>query len=149
MSITVRPIDTNDYPELLSMIKEFASFEKLPHKMTNSIDQMKAESEWINGFVATNNEAKIVGYTSYFYAYYTWSGKALYMDDLYVLAAYRKMGIGKKLINQIIKQAKDENCYKVRWQVSNWNKKAQEFYLSLGAEIDDVELNCDLNLSRQ
>jgi GNAT superfamily N-acetyltransferase len=68
------------------------------------------------------------------------------MDDLYVKEKYRKNGIGKRLLDVVIEFARKEKCGKVRWQVSNWNKDAQDFYKKMGAKIDDVELNCDLIL---
>jgi diamine N-acetyltransferase len=68
------------------------------------------------------------------------------LDDLYVTDAYRKQGIGKKLLEAIIDVAKKEQCKKVRWQVSNWNNNAINFYKKMGAAIDDVEINCDLFL---
>lgn len=144
MKITIRQIKVDDYAELISLFTEFATFEKLPEKMTNSVDKMIAEQEYFNGFVALNDLGEIVGYVTFFYAYYTWIGKSLYMDDLYVNAKFRGHGIGTKLINEVIKCAKTTNCHKVRWQVSEWNKPAIDFYKSLGASIDNVESNCDL-----
>jgi diamine N-acetyltransferase len=47
-------------------------------------------------------------------------------------------------MNSVIALAKENNCKKMRWQVSKWNSTAQTFYKKLGAEIDDVEINCDL-----
>ena len=68
------------------------------------------------------------------------------MDDLFVQEKYRKNGIGKRLLDSIIEIGKKEKCEKLRWQVSNWNKNAQEFYKSLGVHIDNREYNCDLYL---
>jgi len=48
------------------------------------------------------------------------------------------------LINEVIAFAKTENCKKLRWQVSEWNQPAIDFYKSLGATVDAVESNCDL-----
>jgi ribosomal protein S18 acetylase RimI-like enzyme len=144
MTFSIRPIHENDFPTLVALFQEFAVFEKLPDKMTNSVEQTKAEKDHINGFVALSASHEIVGYVTFFFAYYTWSGKSLYMDDLYVKPNYRHQGVGKKLINQVINLAKTENCKKLRWQVSAWNQPAIDFYKSLGATIDTVELNCDL-----
>ena len=69
------------------------------------------------------------------------------MDDLYVKEDYRGIGLGKALLDGVIDFAKKEACNKVRWQVSNWNTHAQEFYKKMGAQIDDVEINCDLVLN--
>lgn len=144
MIVSLRKITDSDFSTLVLLFKEFALFEKLPEKMTNSVDQMLAEKEYLNGFVAENSQNEIVGYVTCFFAYYTWIGKSLYMDDLYVRPEFRSKGIGTLLITEIITFAKKENCKKLHWQVSEWNKPAIEFYESFGAKIDGVESNCDL-----
>jgi len=144
MTVTIRKIDERDFLVLISLFKEFALFEKLPEKMTNSVDQMLREKEYLTGFVAVNDVDEIVGYATYFFGYYTWIGKSLYMDDLYVRPNFRGAGVGTKLINEVITFAKAENCKKLRWQVSEWNQPAIDFYKSLGANVDAVESNCDL-----
>ncbi|GAT63725.1 GNAT family N-acetyltransferase [Paludibacter jiangxiensis] len=144
MPIQIRPIEEADFTQLIALFQEFAIFEKAPELMTNTVDKMKSEKEYIKGFAAINEENTIIGYATCFFAYYTWIGKSLYMDDLYVKPEYRAQGIGTKLINSIIALAKKENCSKVRWQVSEWNTPAIGFYKSLGAQINETERNCDL-----
>jgi len=144
MTVTIRKIDERDFLVLISLFKEFALFEKLPEKMTNSVEQMLREKEYLTGFVAVNDADEIVGYATYFFGYYTWIGKSLYMDDLYVRPDFRGAGVGTKLISEVIAFAKAENCKKLRWQVSEWNQPAIDFYKSLGANVDAVESNCDL-----
>ncbi len=144
MTVTIRKIDERDFLVLISLFKEFALFEKLPEKMTNSVEQMLREKEYLTGFVAVNDEDEILGYATYFFGYYTWIGKSLYMDDLYVRPDFRGAGVGTKLIKEVIAFAKAENCKKLRWQVSEWNQPAIDFYKSLGANVDAVESNCDL-----
>ena len=144
MTVTIRKIEEHDFPILIALFNEFALFEKLPEKMTNSVEQMLEEKDYLTGFVAMNNADEILGYVTYFFGYYTWIGKSLYMDDLYVRQDFRGAGVGTKLINEVIAFAKAENCKKLRWQVSEWNQPAIDFYKSLGAAVDDVESNCDL-----
>jgi ribosomal protein S18 acetylase RimI-like enzyme len=69
------------------------------------------------------------------------------MDDLYVKNSFRGMGIGTQLINKVIDYAKASKCKRLRWQVSEWNRPAIAFYKSLGATVNGVESNCDLNLN--
>jgi len=144
MDIRIRKIEEPDYAALILLFREFALFEKLPGKMTNTLEQMLEEKDHLLGFVAVNAQDEIIGYVTFFFAYYTWTGKSLYMDDLYVRPEFRAMNIGTKLINQVIRFAKTESCRKLRWQVSEWNQPAIDFYKSLGANIDSVESNCDL-----
>lgn len=144
MEIKIRKANEHDYPVIFSMIRDFAAFENCSDRLANSLEQMKEEKEYINCFVAESDSKEIVGYVVYFFAYYTWFGKSLYMDDLYVKEEYRGKRIGRSLIDAVIDFAKKEDCHKLRWQVSSWNESAIGFYKNLGASIDDVERNCDL-----
>lgn len=146
MEFSIRTIREKDFPALISLFKEFAVFEKLPEQMVNSAEQMKKEKDYINGYVAETTDNELVGYVTFFDAYYTWVGRSLYMDDLYVKKSHRGNGIGTRLIQKVIDHAKASKCNRLRWQVSGWNKEAIEFYTSLGAVVDGTESNCDLNL---
>ncbi|MDD4813777.1 MAG: GNAT family N-acetyltransferase [Bacteroidales bacterium] len=139
----IRPLEKRDYPQLLSLFMEFSAFQKKADEMKNSVESMEEESDLLNAFVVETDSGQIIGYATYFYAYFTWSGKSLYMDDLYVKPDFRGKGLGKKLLNSIIDLAKQEKCKKIHWQVARWNANAIEFYQNLGAEVDDMELNCD------
>lgn len=105
---------------------------------------MKTEKDFFRGFTIKDENNLILGYVTFFFAYYTWVGKSLYMDDLYIREEHRGKGLGTQLIKKVISFAKETNCQKLRWQVSNWNKSAIKFYKSLGAQIDEVDKNCDL-----
>lgn len=146
MEIAIRGAKETDYFQIVALFKDFATFEKFPEKMTNSVDRMINEKDFFNCFVAETNDNQIAGYVTYFFCYYTWIGKSLYMDDLYVKPEFRANGIGTKLINKVIEFAKDSKCHKLRWQVSEWNKPAIDFYKKIGATIDYIERNCDLIL---
>lgn len=142
--IRIRPVEESDFSQIVSLFKDFAIFEKAPEKMTNSVERMNKEKAFFNCFVAETEDKLIIGYVTYFFGYYTWIGKSLYMDDLYVKPEYRANGIGTKLINKVIEFAKDSECHKLRWQVSEWNKPAIGFYKNIGAQVDSTEQNCDL-----
>lgn len=147
MEITINPILESDFAELISLFTEFSIFERSPEKMTNSVEKMKAEKEYFTGFIARDKDNEIAGYVTYFFTYYTWVGKSIYMDDLYVKEKYRSNRIGSLLINRVITFAKENNCNRMRWQVSNWNTQAIDFYKKMGADVNNVQLNCDLILT--
>jgi len=146
MSIEIRKASENDFNAIFELLKEFAEFIKTPEKVTLTLEQMQKDKDYFNSLIATDNN-NVIGFATYFFAYYSWTGKTLYIDDLFIIQQYRGKGIGTTLINSLINIAKQENCKKMRWQVSNWNKPAIEFYKRLGAEIDGVEQNCLLNLT--
>lgn len=140
----IRKATEQDFPAVLSLIKEFSIFQKTPERVTITQEQMQEEANYFQCFVAETAHKNIIGYACFFFTYYSWSGRALFLDDLYVQEAYRKHGIGKMLLNEVITFAKNNNCKKLRWQVSKWNENAISFYKSIGAKIDEVEINCDL-----
>ena len=144
MNISIREATTDDFPEIIELFQEFAAFEK--RAMVNSLKKMIKEKDFFHCFVAESSEKKIIGYASYFYCYYTWTGKSMHLDDLYVKPEFRAKGIGKHLINKVIDLAKSSECHKLHWQVSGWNEPAKGFYRKLGATIDSTEENCDLLL---
>jgi GNAT superfamily N-acetyltransferase len=145
MNYDIKLAAEEDFSGILALIQEFATFQKTPGKVTISLQQMRGGQHLFNAFIAIADD-RIIGFASFFPAWYSWSGKALYLDDLYVQDAYRNMGIGKALLDAVINKARAENCIKLSWQVSNWNTNAIEFYKKIGAEIDEVEINCDLRL---
>jgi GNAT superfamily N-acetyltransferase len=141
----IRKAEPKDFEQVFSLILEFATFIKTPEKVKITAEQMTSERNHFECLLAVEGE-RIVGFATYFMAYYTWTGKAVYLDDLYVSEAYRGKGIGGNLFDSVIEAAKAAECKKLRWQVSNWNKNAIDFYKSRGATIDEVEINCDLKL---
>jgi GNAT superfamily N-acetyltransferase len=143
MNIKIRKASEADFPFILSLIKELAAFEKAADKVTNTVEQMKEEQSLFRCFVAETEDNEIIGIALYFFAYYTWVGKSLYLEDLYVKESYRKQNLGKRFLEKIFEVAREENCKRVRWQVLNWNHNAINMYRKNGAEIDGEWLNCN------
>lgn len=145
MPLTIRHATENDFAEVLNLVKELAIYQKTPERVLNTVEQMKAEQEYFRCLVAENDNKEIIGIASYFFAYYTWVGKSLYLDDLYVKQSQRGQGAGAQLLDALIAIAKKENCKRVRWQVSDWNEPAINFYKKRGVEIDHEPCNCDVD----
>ena len=147
MDINIRPANETDFPEIFSLITEFSVFQGTPEKVSITVEQMQENKELFNCLVAETKDKHIVGFASFFFAYYSWSGKALYLDDLYVKETFRNQAIGKMLFDAVLVYAKNNHCNKMRWLVSKWNTNAIGFYKSIGANIDETELTCDLTLN--
>lgn len=141
----IREGKESDFESVFSLIKELALFEKSPESVTNSLALIKAEKDYFK-FSVAEQDGKIVGIAIYFFAYYTWVGKSLYLDDLYVQEPCRGLGIGEKLLDEIFRIAKAENCKRIRWQVLDWNQDAIRFYEKRGAVVSKEWLNCDVLL---
>lgn len=145
MSIQIRPSVEADLPYIYDLILEFSIFQKTPEKVKITMEQMIEDQDDFKCLVAVD-EGKIIGFASYYFAYHSWSGKAIYLDDLYVQPTYRGQNIGNQLFDAVMEIGKQNSCIKMKWLVSGWNTKAQEFYKSRGATIEDTEWICDLGL---
>jgi len=143
---TIRPASVDDYELLYSMMSEFAAFQKTPERLTLTLGQLKLDKDLFKCLLAESPTHGIIGFSTYFFAYYSWTGRALYMDDLYVQQPFRGHGVGSLLMQAIIKIARESGCNKVKWQVSRWNEAGIGYYQQLGASIDEVDINCDLKL---
>lgn len=146
MNINIRKANPADFHSILTLIKEFSVFQKTPEKVAITLEQMKNDADLFQCFVAENDASEIIGFASFYFAYYSWTGKALYLDDLYVKEMYRKHKIGSGLLNTIMDFAKKEECKNLRWLVSKWNTNAIEFYKKMGAVVEETEAICDLKL---
>ena len=144
MNITIRKTEPKDYPAVLELIKELALFERAPEKVTNSVELMQEENQYFHSIVAEKEDGEIAGMAIYFFAYYTWVGKSLYLDDIVVKEKYRGNKIGTKLLDRVIEFGKQNNCKRIRWQVLDWNVDAIEFYKKYGATLDGEWINCDM-----
>lgn len=145
MSYHIRTATEADFEAILGLIKELAAFEKASEQVINTVEQMKAEQDLFSCFVVEAEDGSIIGMALYYLVYYTWVGKSLYLDDLYVQQTYRGQGIGTKLLNQLFAVAQKEGCKRVRWQVLDWNEPAIALYKKAGATIDGAWCNCDFD----
>lgn len=144
----IRKGTINDLPAIFELIKELAEYEKALNQVENSLERMREDGfgarPIFEFFVAENNLGKIEGTAIFYYRYSTWKGKAIFLEDLVVKNAQRGKGIGKKLLDAIVQEAKDVDAKQVMWQVLDWNQPAIDFYKKLGADLDDEWINCKL-----
>ncbi len=80
----------------------------------------------------------------WYFAYSTWKGKVLYLEDIIVKKDFRGMGIGSLLFNELILLAAKHRAKRMQWQVLNWNEPAIRFYQKYGANLSSEWLNGSL-----
>ena len=77
-----------------------------------------------------------VAFALTFFAYSTWKGSCLYLEDIYVEPQWRAQGIGMALIARCVDFAHSHRCKRVMWQALDWNHSAIDFYTKkLGATL--------------
>jgi GNAT superfamily N-acetyltransferase len=151
MKIQIRKAVENDCPRMMELIKELAVFEKAPDAVTVTLEHFVntgfGENPVWQALVAVDTSEKIIGISLWYMRYSTWKGLRLYLEDLIVTEEYRGKGIGKKLFEDTIAEARKLNVSGMMWQVLDWNEPAIEFYKKYGAALDGEWLNCSLTLN--
>jgi ribosomal protein S18 acetylase RimI-like enzyme len=70
----------------------------------------------------------------------------MYLEDIIVTESMRGKGIGKKLFDQLIEEAKEKGFHRIVWQVLDWNEPAINFYKKYEANFDGGWLNCSVEV---
>jgi GNAT superfamily N-acetyltransferase len=134
----IRKGDQKDMFAVLELIQELAIFEKEPHAVVVTADDLIRdgfqENPLFHTFVA-EQEAEIVGMALYYYRYSTWKGKTIHLEDLIVKEKMRGSGLGFALYSEIIAQGKKDKVRRIEWNVLDWNTPAIDFYKKSGAKI--------------
>lgn len=148
MGYQIRKGRREDLPQVLTLIKELAHYERALDEVETTVEQLEADGfgpQPLFGFYVAEEEGALLGIALYYYRYSTWKGKSLYLEDIVVTASARGRGIGKQLFDQMVREAREQNCHQVNWQVLDWNEPAINFYNKLGADLDGEWINCRLN----
>jgi GNAT superfamily N-acetyltransferase len=69
-------------------------------------------------------DGEAIGYALFFGIYSTLKGCGIFLEDLYVREAFRGRGIGRALLCQVARIARQEGSCGVCWEVLAWNDSA-------------------------
>jgi GNAT superfamily N-acetyltransferase len=149
MEYKVRTARPEDVIHVLHLLKELAEYEKAPQEVTLTVEKLSEDAFGDNKIVsielAEDENQVIVGIAMYYYAYSTWKGRCLFLEDLVVKESLRGQGIGKLLFNRMIEISYQTGAQRMMWQVLNWNRPAIDFYKKYDAQISDEWLNGRFN----
>nr|XP_033705179.1 spermidine/spermine N(1)-acetyltransferase-like protein 1 [Tursiops truncatus] len=74
-----------------------------------------------------------VGFAMYYFTYDPWIGKLLYLEDFYVIQAYRGLGIGAEMLKRLGQIAIRSQCNCMKFLVVTWNQASTDYYTCRGA----------------
>src|SRR5688572_18423586 len=135
--ITVSAATPEDVPAILSMIRELAEYEKLLDRVSATEDSLRRDLFGPRPYADVligRLDGRVVGYALFFHSYSTFLARpGIYLEDVYVQPPVRGRGVGKALLKEVARTARDRNCGRIEWSVLDWNKPSIDFYLSLGA----------------
>jgi GNAT superfamily N-acetyltransferase len=134
---SIRAAQARDTAALIEMIRELAEYERLLDAVVATADDLRQSLFGAHACaeaLIAESGGGVAGFALFFSTFSTFVGRpGLYLEDLFVRPAFRRLGIGRALLQRIAAMAVLRNCGRLEWSVLNWNEPAIEFYRSLGA----------------
>jgi GNAT superfamily N-acetyltransferase len=138
-AFAINPATESDVPVILELIRELAEFEQLAHELEVTADSLREAlfgvSAVARALVARRN-GEPAGYAVFYRTFSTFVGRpGLFLDDLYVRPAFRKLGIGRALLTGVAQIGAELGGGRFEWITLRWNENAFRFYRSIGASV--------------
>lgn len=136
MEFTIRECKATDLDTLVVLCAKHADYERATYeargKKEKLNDALFSDNKKLYGIVA-EVAGEVIGYATYTFDFSTWEAqKFIYLDCLYLEAAYRNFGIGQALMEKVIEIGQTQNCINMQWQTPDFNEKAIRFYKRIG-----------------
>jgi ribosomal protein S18 acetylase RimI-like enzyme len=138
MKIKICKAERKDINDILRLINELAKFEKLDPPDEKAKKRLKKDAFGKNPkfkVILAKTKNGTAGYAFYFFTYSSFRAQqTLYLEDIFISENFRRFGIGKMLMDELVKIAKKNKCGRMEWVVLDWNTNAINFYEKLGAK---------------
>ena len=140
-ALRLRPAVRTDVPLILRFIRALAEYEKL---LDDVVATEAALEEHLFGpqprseVLLAEWDGVSAGFALYFHNFSTFLCRpGIYLEDVFVHPEFRGRGIGKALLLELARIARQRGCGRFEWAVLNWNTPSIRFYESLGAAAMD------------
>jgi GNAT superfamily N-acetyltransferase len=136
--VAIRPATPADVPALLALIRELAVYERMEDRV-DATEALLAEGLFgarpSAEALLAQDDGEAVGYALWFTTFSTFLARpGIWLEDLFVVPARRRDGIGRALLGRVAAVAVERGCGRLEWSALDWNEPALAFYRSLGAE---------------
>ena len=133
-SFHLRAATPADAEGFIRLIVGLAEFEKLdpPDALAQArlLEDAVGEKPRFEAWLAfVDGEAEPVGYAIFLETYSSFLAlPSIYIEDVFVLEAWRKRGIGGALLKKAVELAHERGCGRVEWTALDWNVNARQVY---------------------
>nr|WP_321509524.1 GNAT family N-acetyltransferase [uncultured Celeribacter sp.] len=134
LSLSIRPAERRDIPDLLIMIDALASqnHDRMRLDEWSLIDILFAPSPWVRILVAENHN-EVVGYAALVGGLQLQFGaRTMDLHHLYVKDGLRGLGVGRALIDAARATARNLGCVRLTVGTHTENTRAQAIYQASG-----------------
>ena len=139
----IRAARPGDEHGIFQLISALAEYEHLTHAVSGDAQRLArdlfgsrpAAEALVVEWAAPSASPSLVGFALFFPNYSTFlTQPGLYLEDIFILPAQRRRGLGKALLSHVARLASERGCGRLEWSVLDWNAPAIAFYESLGAK---------------
>ena len=138
--IEVRKVKQSDMPEVINLLQSISNF-KPSEKDYKSIWKDFNMQENVHNLVGVLNK-KIVGYGTILIETKIRGGKLGHIEDIVSDINFSNIGIGKRIMKELVDTAESFGCYKIVLQCKDQNKS---FYKKCGFENKALAMQFFLN----
>jgi GNAT superfamily N-acetyltransferase len=134
----IRRVRPGDEIELTAMIHELAEFEHAAHECTVTESDLHralfGNEPTVQGHIA-EVDGEAAASALWFRNFSTWDGVAgIYLEDLYVRPAFRRRGLGRKVLATLARECVEAGYSRLSWAVLDWNVNAIALYDGVGGK---------------
>lgn len=137
MTLTIRSAVPGDEGVVFDFIRKLAVYEKLGHEVEATESDIREALFGASPRCCCDLafwDGAPAGFALWFYNFSTFRGRAgIYLEDLFVEAHRRGLGIGTGLLKHLARRCVEEGLCRLQWSVLGWNGPSIDFYISLGA----------------
>jgi len=148
-TVRIEAANARDATAVHAMLSEFAEYEKVPHLFQVQVDQLQEAMTGSRPRLSidlVSVDGELAGCSICYETFSTFKGQpSLFIEDLYVRASYRGLGLGKALMASLAKRCREGNYASLHWRVLAWNEPAVRFYEAMGAELSASHLQAMLS----
>ncbi|MEP5611617.1 MAG: GNAT family N-acetyltransferase [Cyclobacteriaceae bacterium] len=139
----IREVCKSDMDQLIELCRQHADYEQNEYNPNGKFIRLTAllfnDNPPLKCRVA-ETDGVLIGYVTFMKQFSTWDASYyVYMDCLFLTEDTRGKGIGKELMNEVVRYAESEYCKEVQWQTPTFNSKAIRFYRNYGAFSKEKE----------
>jgi ribosomal protein S18 acetylase RimI-like enzyme len=134
---------------MMELVRELALYEKAPGEVTVSMQHFEESGfgpQPVWWALVAASEGYIVGFALYYVRYSTWKGQRMYLEDIVVTEEWRGRGVGRMLMDELMRTARSKGFSGIAWQVLEWNEPAIRFYKRYKSRFDNEWVNVSIEL---
>lgn len=134
-AVTIRPATRQDLEPVLQMMEEFYAIDHYAFNQPCSRKNLEIfiENSRFGKLWVIESHGQLIGYVALTLGFsFEYGGLTAFLDELYLVPAYRKQGLGKRMVAWVLENAREMGIHSVHLEVERHNEAARQLYAEFG-----------------